>query len=140
MTKTVTIAAPASRVWQALTDPEIMKKWMFDSEINILTDWQVGAPIVIRGNFNGKDFENNGTVLRFEPEELLQYSHLSSTSRLPDLPENHSVLDFRLTPGESQTSLTLTLSNFPTESIYKHLAFYWNVTLEVLKRLIEGEG
>ena len=140
MTKTVTIAAPASRVWQALTDPEIMKKWMFDTEIHIITDWQVGGPIVIRGNFNGKDFENNGTVLRFEPEELLQYSHLSSSSRLPDLPKNHSVLEFKLAPSENQTSLTLTLSNFPTESIYKHLAFYWNVTLEVLKRLIEGEG
>lgn len=31
----------------------------------------------------------------------------------------------------------LSLSNFPTESIYKHLAFYWDITLELLKKLIE---
>jgi uncharacterized protein YndB with AHSA1/START domain len=138
--KTVNINAPTSKVWEALTDPEFMKKWMFDTEINIITDWEVGNPIVIRGNMNGKTFENNGAVLQFEIEKTLQYTHLSSLSRLPDRPENYSVLEFRLTPLENQTALTLTLSNFPTESIYKHLAFYWNVTLEVLKRMLEEDG
>jgi hypothetical protein len=42
-----------------------------------------------------------------------------------------------LQPIEKQTALALTLSNFPTESIYQHLAFYWTVTLEALKRMIE---
>jgi uncharacterized protein YndB with AHSA1/START domain len=138
--KTVNINAPTSKVWETLTNPELMKKWMFDTEINIMTDWKVGSPIVIRGNMDGKNFENNGTVLQFEIEKILQYTHLSSLSRLPDKPENYSVLEFRLAPMESQTALTLTLSNFPTESIYKHLAFYWNVTLEVLKRMLEEEG
>ncbi len=138
--KTVHINAPTSKVWETLTNPELMKKWMFDTEIKIITDWKVGHPIVIRGSLNGKNFENNGTVLQFEIEKILQYNHLSSLSRLPDQPENYSVLEFRLVPIENQTSLTLTLSNFPTESIYKHLAFYWNVTLEVLKRMLEEQG
>jgi uncharacterized protein YndB with AHSA1/START domain len=140
VTKTVNINAPTSKVWEILTNPELMKKWMFETEINIITDWKVGNPIVIRGNLDGKKFENNGTVLQFELEKILQYSHLSSLSRLPDKPENYSVLGFRLTPTENQTTLTRTLSNFPTESIYKHLAFYWNITLEVLKRMIEERG
>jgi len=114
-----------------------MKKWMFETEINISTDWQVGNPIVIRGDLHGMSFENKGTVLQFEREKVLQYNHLSSLSRLADKPENYSVLEFRLTPIENQTALTLTLSNFPIESMYKHLAFYWNVTLEILKRMIE---
>jgi uncharacterized protein YndB with AHSA1/START domain len=138
--KTVHINAPTSKVWEALTSPELMKKWMFDTEIKIITDWKVGNPIVIRGSLNGKKFENNGTVLQFEIEKILQYDHLSSLSRLPDKLENYSVLEFGLAPIENQTSLTLTLSNFPTESIYKHLAFYWNVTLEVLKRMLEEQG
>jgi uncharacterized protein YndB with AHSA1/START domain len=137
--KTVHINAPTSKVWETLTNPELMKKWMFETEINIITDWQVGSPIAIRGDLHGMNFENTGTVLQFERETLLQYSHLSSLSRLPDKPENHSLLEFRLTPVENQTVLTLTLSNFPTESIYKHLAFYWNVTLEILKRTIEEQ-
>jgi len=135
--KTIHINAPTSKVWDALTNPELMKKWMSETKIDIITDWEVGNPIVIRGTLNGKNFENNGTVLQFELEKILQYNYLSSLSRLPDKPENYSVLEFRLTPMENQTTLTLALSNFPTETIYKHLAFYWNVTLEILKRMIE---
>ncbi len=140
--KAVTINASTSQVWHILTTPELMKKWMIsdDIEINIIIDWKVGSPMVIRGNMNGKNFENNGTVLQFETEKTLRYSHLSSISRLPDQPESYSIVEFRLQPVESQTILSLTVSNFPTESIYKHLAFYWNVTLEVLKRMIENKG
>lgn len=92
----------------------------------------------MRGHMNGKDFENRGTVLQFEPEKALQYTHLSSISRLPDRPENHATIAFRLIPIGDQTTLELTLSNFHNESIQKHLVFYWNVTLEVLKRTVEG--
>ena len=70
--KTVNINSPTSKVWEALTDPELMKKWMFDKEINIITNWKVGNPVVIRGNMNGKTFENNGAVLQFEIEKILQ--------------------------------------------------------------------
>jgi uncharacterized protein YndB with AHSA1/START domain len=142
LSKSVAIDAPTSKIWEALTNPVIMKKWMSEpeTEIDILTDWRVGNPVVIRGKLHGIKFENKGKVLEFEPEKILQYSHLSSLSRLPDRPESYSVFDFRLAPRENLTVLTLTLSNFPTESIYKHLAFYWNVTLEIFKRKIEEPG
>lgn len=130
--------ALASQVWQMLTTPELMKRWMMpDIDIEVITAWKVGSPMLIHGNMNGKRFENKGTVLQFEPEKTLQYSHLSSLSRLPDQPENYSIVAFRLEPLENQTALALTVSNFPTESIFRHLAFYWNVTLQVLKKRIE---
>lgn len=137
--KTVNIHAPAPKVWEALTDLAIMKKWIGETEINIITDWQVGNPLILRGRLHGIRFENKGTVLQFEREKILQYTHLSSISRLPDQPESYSILEFRLTPlgNQNHTSLTLTVTNFPTETIYKHLAFYWNVTLEIIKKLVE---
>jgi|SRR5215216_5562869 len=138
--KTITIDAPTFKVWEALTNPEVMKKWMSETEINIITDWKVGNPIVIHGNLHRIKFENKGTVLRFERERVLQYSHLSSLSRLPDEPGNYSIIEFIVEPIENQTNLTLTLSNFSTEAIYKHLVFYWNVTLEILKRMIDEQG
>src|SRR5262249_32063579 len=109
--KTIHINASPSKVWDTLTNPELMKQWMSDTEINIITDWNIGSPILIRGRLNGTKFENKGTVLQFEPEKVLQYSHLSSLSRLPDGLENYSVLEFRLAPTGNQTALALTLSN-----------------------------
>ena len=139
--KVIDIHTTTAEVWHFLTTPELMNQWMMpDAELNIITEWKVGGPIVIRGHLNGKDFENRGTVLQFEPEKALQYTHLSSISRLPDRPENRSIIDFRLKPVGDQTTLELTLSNFPNESILKHLTFYWNVTLEILKRTVEEQG
>ena len=137
ISKTIHINAPTSKVWDALTDPTLMKKWMFEKEIEIITDWHVDSPIIIRGDLHGIPFVNNGLVLQFEPEKVLRYSHLSSISRLRDQPENYTVLDFQIAPMGTQTSLTLTVSNFPTESIYKHMRFYWNVTLEIFKKMLE---
>jgi uncharacterized protein YndB with AHSA1/START domain len=139
-TRTVLIHASAAEVWQALTDVEWMKKWMMaDIELQIITSGRVGGPMIIRGNMGGKEFENDGTILQFEPERVLQYSHRSSLSRLPNQPQSYSTIEFELSPVGDQTNLRLTLRNFPTESIHKHLTFYWNVTLEVLKRMIEQQ-
>lgn len=140
ITRSVRIDAPPADVWNALTNPELMKRWMSEADIEIVTDRRVGAPFIVRGDLHGTPFENAGTVLRFEPERVLRYNHLSSLSNLPDVVENYSILEFELRPVDDRTTLTLRLWNFPTESIRKHLAFYWNVALEVLKRTIEKQG
>lgn len=136
----IAIAAPPSSVWRALTDPSFMKQWMAEPDVSldIVTDWQPGSPIVMTGRHTVA-FENRGTVLLFEPESVLQYTHLSSISRLPDKPESYTHIEFRLTPsGPDSTSLHLTVSNFPTESIFRHFDFYWRVTLPILQRFIES--
>lgn len=136
----ITINAPPTAVWRALTDLSLMKQWMAEPEMHleIFTDWQTGSPVVMKG-WHHTAFENRGSVLRFEPESVLQYTHLSSVSRLPDKHENYTVIGFRLAPEPPHsTSLHLAISNFPTESIFRHFDFYWRVTLPILKRFVEG--
>jgi uncharacterized protein YndB with AHSA1/START domain len=135
----VVIRAPREVVWRALTDVSSMKAWMGEPEmaLDIVTDWTVGGRIVIRG-VHHEPFENRGTVLRFEPPGSLSYSHQSSLSRLPYLPENSSVFDFLLTALDGSTTLTLTLTGFPTPEVKSHLAFYWRVTLAILQRFVEA--
>jgi len=140
VTKAVTIHAPAASVWAALTEPALMQQWMAERPLEIITDWTVGSPIVIRGQLHGINFVNNGKVLACEPEQQLTYTQLSSISHLPDVPENYAVLSFRLTPAGSATELTVTVHNFATEVIYKHLAFYWPVALGVCKRFVEQQA
>lgn len=133
----VIINAPVANTWQALTEPELMKQWMFEDAIEIVTDWKIGSPILIKGHLHEVAFENTGRVLQFEPYKTLSYEHLSSLSKLPDEPANYSVLEFKLEATAHQTHLILILSNFPTESIYKHLKFYWETTMGIVKKFAE---
>jgi uncharacterized protein YndB with AHSA1/START domain len=139
ISKTILINAQPSEVWHALTNPEVMAKWMGEPEMDLKvhTDWKVDSPILITG-FHHVKFENRGVVLACDKERRLSYSHLSSVSRLLDKPKNHSILEFVLTPMDKQTQLTLSIKNFPTESIFKHLAFYWKATVVTIKETVEN--
>ncbi len=140
ITHTTVINSDPVDVWRALTEPQLMKQWMFESELEIITDWKIGSPIIIKGSLEFSDFENKGILLKYEPKRILQYSHLSSLSALPDQLENYSIIEFRLTPENGQTNLTLTLSNFPTKAIYHHFSFYWIITLDILRKFCESSG
>ncbi|WP_430403257.1 SRPBCC family protein [Fluviicola sp.] len=136
--KAILINTPKSKVWEFLTNPDLMKQWMGDPEMNIeiLTDWKVGNAFIIRG-FHHEQFENKGTILQFEQEKIFQYEYLSSLSNLAGTPENHTIITFTLVPKEGKTELTVEVANFPTEVIYKHLEFYWNGTVQIIKVRIE---
>ncbi len=137
--KSIRVNASSAAVWEALTLPELMKSWMLDSEIEIVTTWEVGSPIIIsvQAESHKADFKNTGVVLQFVENSVLEYSHLSSLSQLPEQDENYTLIKFTLQQEENHTRLELDLSNFPTESTYKHIEFYWSITLEVLKRFVE---
>jgi len=134
----IDIQAPISMVWEALTTPALMRAWMSDEDIQIITDWKVGHPFIIRGRLHGISFENKGLVVRYEPERRLSYSHLSSLSRLPDIAGSYSVIDFTLEPSNEHVHVCVEPSNFPTEVIRKHLEFYWGSALSSLKRFVEN--
>ena len=137
-THATTIDAPVAAVWRWLTSPAHMPQWMGEPEmaVDVRTSWAVGSPIIVSG-FHHAHFSNIGTVLRFEPTSHLRYTHLSSLSRLPDSPENHSIVDVGLTDDGSRTSVVVTLSNFPNDVIFKHLDFYWRGTVGILKQCVE---
>jgi uncharacterized protein YndB with AHSA1/START domain len=134
----VTIAAPAAAVWRLLTEPARMKRWLGEPEmqIEVETDWSVGGSIVVRG-FHHARFTNLGTVLEFAPPRRLSYTHLSSLSRLVDEPASYTTFSFTLDSTGRRTLLAFAATGFPTQTIYKHLRFYWGSTLEVLKRHAE---
>ncbi len=73
--KTVTIDAPRAKVWDALTNPAKVKKYMHGT--NLSTDWKVGGPIAWNGEWKGKSYTDKGTVLAFEPQRRLMYTHWS---------------------------------------------------------------
>jgi uncharacterized protein YndB with AHSA1/START domain len=77
------IEAPPKRVWTALTDPDEIEKYMFGS--HVVTDWKPGSPIVWKGEYEGKQYEDKGKVLEYEPERLLRVTHFSPLSGQEDV-------------------------------------------------------
>lgn len=108
-------------------------------KLEVHSTWRPKSPIIISG-FHYTRFENKGTVLVFEPNKTLKYTHLSSLSRLADQDENYSILEFILMTEGNQTRLSLTITNFPTETIFRHLDFYWNTTMVMIKDVLEKQG
>ena len=99
----VKIAAPARKVWLALTVPDLVKQWQYGSDLQ--TTWEVGTPIVFRNEWNGQVFEQKGNVLEFLPESRLKYSLFFPHPGLQDIPEHYFLMTYELTESEGTTSL-----------------------------------
>lgn len=72
----ITLNAPATKVWQALTDPLIIKKYLFVTRVE--TDWQPGRAISFKGEYNGQLYEDKGTVLEVVAGKKLMYTYWST--------------------------------------------------------------
>jgi uncharacterized protein YndB with AHSA1/START domain len=132
----VTIDAPPDRVWKALTDPAIIKQYMFGSDVT--SDWRVGSSITYAGEYEGKKYEDHGEILDFEPPRLLRSTHFSPLGGQPDIPENYHTLTYTLTEVGAKTEVELTQDNNSSQDEAAHSAANWKQMLEALKSVVES--
>lgn len=130
-----TVDAPVARVWEALVDPAAIKQYMFGT--NVDTDWREGSPIVWKGEWQGKSYEDKGVLLEVKPERTLKYSHFSPLAGLPDKPENYHIVTIELTGKGDQTEVSLEQDNNPTEEAREHSEKNWETMLAGLKKYLE---
>lgn len=135
ITVTETIDAPVSRVWEALTNKEIIKEYFFGTETE--TDWEVGSPIFFRGTWEGQEYEDKGTILKLEKEKLLKYDYWSSMSGTEDIPENYATVTYELDTKQGQTIVTVTQKGFPNQEACDHSQENWKGVLKDMKSLLE---
>lgn len=133
---TSTINAPVSKVWDALTKPELIKQYLFGTDVN--TDWQVGSPITYKGVWEGKPYEDKGKILQIEPERLLVSTFWSSLAGLPDVPENYKTIHYELSAENGGTKLTIIQDDNADQAEADHSAQNWNTVMDGLKKLLEG--
>ena len=134
MAKTsITINAPVTEVWQALVNPKMIKQYMFGT--NVVTDWKEGSPIVWQGEWQGKAYEDKGTLLKIDQERVLQYSHFSPLSGQSDMPENYHTVTIELSGQGKQTNVSLSQDNNATEQDREHSEKNWQMMLEGLQKL-----
>ncbi len=132
----VVIHAPREKVWDALTDPEKIQKYMFGARV--AAEWKKGSRIVWAGEWQGKPYEDQGVILDVEPLRLLRYTHFSRLSGLPDLPENYHTVTVRLDDEGSHTRVSLVQDNNDSEEARAHAEGTWKMMLGGLKITVEG--
>lgn len=98
------IPAPPGRVWETLTSRKGMKAYMMGADVE--TDWRVGAPITMRGEFDGKPYEDRGEVRSFEPGRRFSYTHASGSA-----PDTEHLVTFELEPTAGGARVTITQAN-----------------------------
>lgn len=132
----ITITATIERVWEVLTKPELIKEYFFGTEV--ITDWQVGTPIIWRGEWQGKTYEDKGVILAATPCTHLEMTYWSSMSGLADEPENFKVVRYDLAPiSENEMKVIVTQSNNKSEDEMKHSQENWKTVLEGMKKVVE---
>ncbi len=135
-TTSVTINAPSTKVWDALTQNDKRKQWFFG--VDTKTDWKEGSPLIHTGEFEGKPYKDKGEILEIEPGRMLVHTHWSDMSGLPDKPENYQTVSFMLTEVDGKTTVTVAESNFPNAKAREVSEASWQKALDGLKRLVEA--
>jgi uncharacterized protein YndB with AHSA1/START domain len=131
----VTIDAPADRVWQALTDPELIRQYMAGATVT--SDWREGSPITYAGEWKGTTFEDRGTILQIQPRRRLRTTHYSPASGMPDVPENYHVVTYDLQEQGPGTQLTVTQENNPDRAMVEESQKTWAMMLQGIKQVAE---
>jgi uncharacterized protein YndB with AHSA1/START domain len=131
----ILIDAAPEDVWDALTNPDQIKKYFFGTEA--ISDWKKGSPLYFRGEWEGKKYEDKGTILETKHGELFKYSYWSSMSGIEDKPENYVTVTYRLSEVMGKTKVTITQENIESDEMRKHSEQNWNKVLSDLKNLLE---
>lgn len=89
----IEINAPASKVWQVFADPAITRQ--IGGEY--VSDWKVGSSFGWKG-LDGR-MVTNGTILKIEPEKLLQHNLLNSVGSV------NSIITYEFSEKNGVTTL-----------------------------------
>jgi uncharacterized protein YndB with AHSA1/START domain len=135
-TAEIEIDASPAEVWRALTDPAHIEQWMLGSKVE--TDWQVGSPIVWKGEHEGKTYEDKGEVLQHDEPSTLSMTHFSPLSGQDDVPANYHRLVYELAEHDGHTHVTLRQDGNGSEEEAEHSRGMWEQMLGALKDHVES--
>jgi uncharacterized protein YndB with AHSA1/START domain len=132
----ITINAPAQKVWDALTKPDLVKQWQYGSDL--ITDWKVGSDIRFRAEWEGTLFEQWGKVLEVLPNQLIKYSLFAPRPGLTDKPENYFVMCYTLNEEGDNTKLEIIQEDNRPGAMQQKQEGEENPVLRALKALAES--
>ncbi len=145
ITNSISINAPASKVWDALINPEQTKKYMFGCEA--ISAWKKGSTLIWKMMHEGKEFiPVKGHIVEIEPHKILSYTVIDPHNpNIPDIPENYLVVTYFLESTGGQTNLTVVQGDYNTvaDGEKRYQESYnngegWNPILVEIKKMLEN--
>jgi len=133
--KHIDIKASKEKVWDALTNPMVIKKYLFGTEA--ISEWKVGSTLIFRGEFDRQEYADKGIIQRLDIGELFQYTYLSSFSGLEDKDENYHLITYTLELMHKGVSLQLKHENIQNEKARDHAYNNWDFVLKEIKEIVE---
>lgn len=119
VSESIIVNASADKVWNALTDPSLIKDYLFGTET--ITDWQVGSEIIFQGVYGEHSYRDKGVIKENRKNERLSYSYWSGFSGLEDKPENYSLVTYNVERvDDTQTKFTWIQKGFADKERYEH--------------------
>ncbi len=132
---TISFDEPIEKVWQGLTDPAIVKQYFFGT--NLKSDFKKGSRISFSGEWEGKTYEDGGTILEIDAPKLLKYTYWSSMSGTEDKPENYNDITYELHENNGVTALTITQDGIKSQDSADHSEQNWQSVFNGLKELLK---
>ncbi|HJP64384.1 MAG TPA: SRPBCC family protein [Mucilaginibacter sp.] len=132
----IEINAPAAKVWEALTNPAIVKQYFFGT--NVKTDWKKGSPIIWEGEWDGKTYQDTGKILEVDPGKSVKYNYWSSMSGTEDIPANYLDITYDLSENGGKTLLTITQEKIKSEEAKNHSEQNWKSVFGKMKEMVEN--
>lgn len=140
----IEIAAPAERVFRALTESDQLVRWFTDASCPVKF-WKMDARLGGRYSYgtetskltvNGvNEFKCHGEILEFDPPRLLVYTWISNWHLDP---EKETLVRWELTPLASGTHIKVTHSGLAQDpESRKDYSGGWPGVVEKLKQFVE---
>jgi uncharacterized protein YndB with AHSA1/START domain len=129
------IDAPKEEIWKALTDPASISRYTFGTKV--ATDWTEGSPITWEGEWEGQRYQDEGMIREVRPPQVLEYSHFSPLTGLPDEPASYHTVRIEVLEEGPVTKVTLIQDNNETAEAREHSEKNWQMMLDGLKAVVE---
>ena len=136
----ITINAPAAKVWDALTKPEWTRRYMFGCDV--VSNWKVGSPVIWNGVADGKTYVT-GKLVGYEHGGLLQYTTFDPNNpEIEDVPSNYLTVTYKLSSQNDHTVLNVSQGDYSKvangKKRYEETIGGWDLILTKIKELAEG--
>jgi len=135
-TNSIKIDTSIELAWQALTDPDLIKLYLFGTTVK--SDWKLGSDITYTGEWEGKSYQDKGQIIDVIPFQHLHTTYWSGMSGKPDKPENYVDVYYDLARDGDGVLATITQDGIENEEGVKHMNENWGKVLAGMKKVLEG--